>query len=330
MVARSPELSAAATFLAFVLIFQVFGSGLVESLFVGTRGIIGDVAVADAAPSDILSRALRNVLPILVALAPVILVGMFVGVAVNFMQVGFLFSGQPLQPQLSRLDPMQGFKRILSARALMEGAKALAKTLLIGYIAYSTIMGHQEQLQGIGALPPLAAVGMVAGLIGSVMSRVGLFWLVLAVLDYMFQRKQMDKQLRMTKDEVKRELRETETGPELKMALARRRAALARQRMMQSVPTADAIIVNPTHYAVAIKYDQDKMAAPQVVAKGRDFIAQKIRDLATEHRVPIVPNAPLAQSLYKLCDVGDTIPHELFHAVAEVIAYVLNRRRRRA
>jgi len=330
MVARSPELSGAATFLALVLILPLIGGSIVTAIFTATRSIIGDVAIADAPASDIIGRALRNMLPVATAVAPLLLVGVVVGLATNFMQVGFHFSSEALQPQLNRLNPLQGFKKIVSSRAMMEGAKALVKTLLIAYIAYATLSARVNELQELGPLPPMAAISVVGSLILAVVGRVALCWLVLAVIDYWFQKKQMDKQLMMTKDEVRREMKEMEQGPELKMALARRRAQLARNRMMQAVQKADAVIVNPTHYAVAIKYDSDKMAAPQVVAKGRDLIAQRIREEANKHRVPIIPNAPLAQSLHKLCEVGDTIPNELFQAVAEVIAFVLNRRRRAA
>jgi len=257
------------------------------------------------------------------------LIGVVFGVSVNLLQVGFVVSAEPLNPQWSRIDPVQGFKRIFSARAAVEGLKALLKTCLIGYVAYTAVRDHTDVLQGIGGLPPLVAAGVVGGLVSSLMLRVGVLWLILAVLDYWFQRKQTDIQLRMTKDEVKRELRETEQSPELKMALARRRARLARQRMMQAVKTADAVVTNPTHYAVALKYEADRMSAPQVVAKGLDLLALRIRDEARKWGVPIVRNAPLAQSLYKLCEVGDTIPQSLFQAVAEVIAYVLSRRRTR-
>jgi flagellar biosynthetic protein FlhB len=151
--------------------------------------------------------------------------------------------------------------------------------------------------------------------------KVGFVWLGLAGLDYFLQRKQTDKQLRMTKEEVKQEMKEMEGSPELRAAIAQRRRKLSR-RMMQAVKTADAVITNPTHYAIAIKYETGKMHAPQVVAKGVDLIALRIREVAKESKVPIVPNPPLARQLYKKCELGDYVPRELFQAVAEVLAYV--------
>jgi flagellar biosynthetic protein FlhB len=152
----------------------------------------------------------------------------------------------------------------------------------------------------------------------------------LAGIDYYFQRKQVDKQLRMSKQEVKQEMKEMEQSAELRGAIARKRRALSRSRMMEAVKKADVIVTNPTHFSIAIKYESGKMYAPQVVAKGADLVALKIREIAKEHKVPIVPNPPLARQLYKKCEVGDFVPREMFQAVAEVLAYVyrtMNRRR---
>jgi flagellar biosynthetic protein FlhB len=151
--------------------------------------------------------------------------------------------------------------------------------------------------------------------------RIAATWLVVAGIDYFFQRKQVDRQLRMSKEEVRQEMKDAETSPELKMAQARRRR-MNRGRMMEAVKTADAIITNPTHYSVAVKYKPGKDHAPMVVAKGLDLLALKIREIAKEHHIPIVPNPPLARALYKECELGDYVPRELFQGVAEVLAYV--------
>jgi flagellar biosynthetic protein FlhB len=329
MVARSPELSASLTFLAFVLLFPLLGTPLVMALLEQMRVAMRDLTPAPAAPNVIFTVVASHLIPVALAAAPIMLIGLTVGLVVNFVQVGFVVSAEPMEPKLERINPLNGVKRIFSSRAAMEGAKSLLKTVVIGYIAYVTVRGRIDVLQTIGGLEPMNAVRLVAEVIASVLLRVSIFWIALAFVDYFFQRKQMDKQLRMTKDEVKRELRETEQTPELKMALARRRAQLARHRMMEAVKKADAVVTNPTHYAVALRYDAASMSAPQVVAKGRDKLAERIRKEAKKWGVPIVQNPPLAQSLYKLCEVGSTIPYELYQAVAEVIAYVLNRRKAR-
>jgi len=162
----------------------------------------------------------------------------------------------------------------------------------------------------------------VGTLLRSIVIKVAISWLVLAAIDYFFQRKQVDKQLKMTKEEIKQEMKQAETSPELKAAQHRRRRQLSKGRMMQSVKKADVIITNPTHYAIALSYDSDKHTAPVVVGKGVDILAAKIREVAAENRVPIVPNPPLARALYKQCEIGDPVPKDLFQPVAEVLAYV--------
>jgi len=175
---------------------------------------------------------------------------------------------------------------------------------------------------GLSWLSPQAAIATVGLLLRSIAIKVAISWLVLAAVDYFFQRKQVDKQLRMTKEELKQEMKNAETSPELKAAQHRRRRQLSKGRMMQAVKTADVVVTNPTHYAVALMYDPEKHSAPIVVAKGADILAAKIREVAGENKVPIIPNPPLARALYKQCEIGDPVPKELFQAVAEVLAYI--------
>jgi flagellar biosynthetic protein FlhB len=328
-VARTPDLSASVSFLAFVLLFPAIGLPLVLALMTYTRTAFGSAGTGTLSINDLLTHLVRELIPVGWAMLPLLFVGVVIGLVINFLQVGFAPSIEVLQPQLSRIDPLQGSKRLLSSRAVVEAVKASLKTFLIGYIAFVTIRDRADVIQGIGTLETVAAISVVGGLITSIMVRVGVVWFVIAIMDYIFQKHQVEKQLKMSKEEVKREMKESEQGPEIRMALARRRAQLARQRMMSAVKTADAIVTNPTHFAIALKYDNDKMSAPQVVAKGQDLMAQRIRQEAEIWRVPIVQNPPLAKSLYKLCEVGDMVPEKLYAAVAEVIAFVLARRRRR-
>lgn len=258
----------------------------------------------------------------LMAFLPFIFVGMVVGVAANFAQVGFVLSGESLSPKFSKINPLTGLKRMFSAHAGMEGLKAIAKTALFGYLAYKVVEGHWVELMNLSWTTPTESAAVVGNVLRTIFMRIAIAWLVLAGLDYFFQRKQIDKQLKMTKDEVKQEYKQNEQSPELKMAMAQRRRQLLKGRMAQAVREADVIITNPTHFSIALKYDRDKMIAPEVVAKGADHLAFRIRELAKEAKVPIVPNPPLARQLYKKCEVGDSVPKELFQAVAEVLAYV--------
>jgi flagellar biosynthetic protein FlhB len=184
------------------------------------------------------------------------------------------------------------------------------------------VQSRWNELLNLSALTPLGGVSVVGSILQAILLRVAVAWLALAAVDYWFQRKQTDKQLRMTKDEVRREFREMETSPELKAAMAQRRRKLSKNRVSQAIKEADVIITNPTHFAVALKYDREKMHAPQVVAKGVDYMALRIRQLAADERIPIVPNPPLARQLYKKCEIGDFVPRDMFQAVAEVLAYV--------
>lgn len=246
---------------------------------------------------------------------------MGIGLATNFGQVGFLLSGEAMNPRLDRLNPIAGFKRIFSFPATFEGLKAVGKSVAFGWLAFSVLAANWNELIHLAWLPPMAAMSAIAGIIRTMAIRIGLAWLALAALDYFFQRKRIDKELRMTKEELKQEMKEMEQSPELKMAIARRRRQLSK-RMMSAVKTADVIVTNPTHYSVAIKYELGKSHAPQVVAKGVDHLAFKIREVAAEANVPIVPNPPLARALYKHCEIGDYVPRDYFQPVAEVLAHV--------
>lgn len=276
----------------------------------------------DARFGSIQSYVTSLIGPAFAAFLPFLGVALALGLLTNFAQVGFVLSGEALSPSLSKINPFTGFQRLLSARSSVEGLKALLKSALFGYLAYSVVVGRWNEILGMAGLDPLASVSLVGSTLQGIILRVGLAWLALAAFDYWFQRKQVEKQLRMTKDEVKREFREMETSPELKAAIAQRRRKLSKGRVSQAIKEADVIITNPTHYAIAVAYDRDKMHAPQVVAKGVDYMALRIRELATEAKVPIVPNPPLARQLYKKCEVGDFVPRELFQAVAEILAYV--------
>ncbi len=271
---------------------------------------------------DMLNHVAAISLPSLLAFLPLLGVIVFMSVGANMAQVGFLVSTEAIQPKFAKINPLNGVKRLFSMQAGMEGLKAMAKTALFGFLAYQVVAANWPLLLTLSYYTPIEATAIVGDILRTIIVRVAMAWLVLAAVDYFFQRKQIDKQLKMTKEEVKQEMRQNEQSPEIRAAMAQRRRRLLRGRTAQAVRSADVIITNPTHFAVALKYDRDSMHSPQVVAKGADFLAAKIRELAEESKVPIVPNPPLARQLYKRCEVGDFVPRELFQAVAEVLAYV--------
>jgi flagellar biosynthetic protein FlhB len=320
-VAKSADLTASAVIVVMLMVLPSVLSNLGNAMTQSFRMSV------ERAPSDVSWHSLTHfgsavgVGPVL-AVVPIMAVALVVGLGMNFAQVGFVLSGQALSPNFEKLNPLNGVKRLFSATAGVEGVKALLKTVLFATIAWTTIQANWNDLLSLGYAKPTTMFTVIGSVMHSIFLRVAIAWLVLAAIDYYFQRKQVDKQLRMTKQEIKQEMREQEVAPELKGFIARRRRAISRTRMMEAVKKADVIVANPTHFSIAIQYDPKSMYAPKVVAKGQDLIALKIREVAAENKVPIVPNPPLARQLYKKCEIGDYVPRDLFQAVAEVLAYV--------
>lgn len=320
-VTRSNDLNGALVLFGLVLIMPAalakISSGFMASMTTGMQNIPSDLNF-----SSVLHYCAAVAQPALTGLALILATSMIVGLASNFAQVGFVLSGEALTPNLSKINPAAGLKRLFSRSSIFDGFKAATKFSVFLYVGWTAIQSSWPQIVHLGYVTPVQSLIAVGMILRSIVIRIGFIWLALAALDYFFQRKQVDKQLRMTKEELKKEMKESETSPELKMAQAARRRKLSKGRMMEAVKTADVVVTNPTHYAVAIKYDPEKALAPVVVAKGADFLAAKIREVAGDSRIPIIPNPPLARALYKKCEVGDYVPRELFQAVAEVLAYV--------
>lgn len=319
-VAKSNDLTSAIVIFCLMITLPTFASNIGVALMHSFGDSMRN-AGSDIESATIVGKVWSIARAPFMAFLPLVAVIMGAGLAANFAQVGFVMSGEALQPSFSKMNPFAGFKRMFSARSTAEGGKALFKSTIFGYLAWTAIQGRWDELLGLSWADPRVAIMTAGSIVHQVFVRVGVAWLALAALDYVFQRKQVDKQLKMTKEEVKQEMKEQEQSPELRMAMARQRRRLSR-RVAQAVKSADVIVTNPTHFSVALKFEGGKMHAPQVVAKGQDFLAFRIRELATEHGIPIVPNPPLARQLYKKCDIGDFVPRELFQAVAEVLAYV--------
>lgn len=250
---------------------------------------------------------------------------MVIGVAAAMAQGGFFLATKSIKPKWSKLDPIKGAKRVFGPQALWEGAKMLLKSSFVGLVAYFGIKSMMPLLGGLVPIPVM--IEMVADKSLGLIRNIGLVGLGMAGADYAMVRRRMGKQTRMSKEEVKQEHKQTEGDPMIKSAIRSRQLAAARNRMMADVATADVILVNPTHVAVALRYDAQR-GAPRVVARGAGAIAAKIRELATEESVPLVRDVPLARALYRSTKVGQEIPPELFAAVAQVLAFVISRRSR--
>jgi flagellar biosynthetic protein FlhB len=322
-VALSREVPSALILIAVLGVFYFAGSRVLEDLtrlfgeFFGQLHTTRLRTVNDAAA--LISALFRSCL---LLLSPMVLPLLVAGVAGNILQIGFEIHAEPLAPKLSKLNPLAGLKRIVSMRGLVELVKSLVKVLFIGAIAWSVVSGYladfptlmRRDIAGIWEFTHTAAY--------RILFYVCLATVVLAVLDYAYQRWQHEENLKMTKQEIRDERKQTEGDPQIKSRIRSLQRQAAYHRMIAEVPTADVVITNPTHLAIALRFDPAEMNAPQVVAKGADHVAARIRDIAREHGVPLVENKPLAQSLYRLADPGDYIPVELYRAVAEVLAYV--------
>jgi flagellar biosynthetic protein FlhB len=255
-------------------------------------------------------------------LFPLMVVILLAGIAANISQFGILFTTEPLIPKFSKLNPLKGLKRLFSLRSLVELVKALFKIFIIGLVAYAIVYRH------LGTLPDLIRMEVpeilrFAGRVSLEMCfYTCLTLMVLAGLDYGFQRWQYENDLKMTKQEVKEELKQREGDPAVRARIKRAQIEMSQRRMMAQVPAADVVVTNPTQLAIALKFDVEKMDAPRVVAKGAGYIAARIREIAEASGVPIFEQKPLAQTLFKLVEIGETIPMALYKAVAEVLAYV--------
>lgn len=256
-------------------------------------------------------------------LAPIMLLAIIAGISSNLIQTrGFLLSTEPLKFDLKRLDPIQGAKRIFSVRALVELLKSLLKITFIGTITFVVIWLYKDEVLMLifkNAENALSLFGRIAIIMGFAATAALLF---LAVLDYLYQRYDFEKNMRMSKQDIKDEYKNMEGDPLIKSKIKEQQRMMATRRMMAEVPEADVVITNPTHYAIALKYDEEKALAPYVVAKGMDRTALKIREIAEKHQVVTVEDKPLARSLYGMVEIGESIPEEFYQAVAEVLAYV--------
>lgn len=322
-VAKSMEMNSALLLVTGLLILSIGGSALASQL-----EVIAQRAFSTAGNMPVNATTVHHIVQqvattLAVTLGPVVLALMAIGLVTSFAQVGFLFTLEPLLPQWSKLNPLKGLKRIVaSRRSLVEMIKNLFKVFLLGVIGYSAVSAVLvESLELMDGTTKTLVSSMASSALG-VGLKVGLAFLVLAAFDYLYQRYEYEQELKMTKQEVKEEGKMLEGDPLIKGRIKRIQRQIAYKRMMQDVPKASVVITNPTHYAVALKYDALKMSAPKVVAKGADLIARRIRDIALASGIPIVEDKLLARTLYTSVEVGDLIPEKLFQAVAQVLAYV--------
>ena len=327
-VAKSQEIATAFTLLALFVIIRViypFMGTNFQGLFERVYNSIPDVARTydGMLPVAYIRSILTNaIITMLLISAPFFIIAFIIAFLSDLVQVGFKPTSKPLQPKLSKLNPISGMKKIFSARKLFDLGKSILKLVVMGAVIFSFFTGRTESLFLLYDMPLKQAIGLMGNLIIDLGLRIAAAYMVIAFIDLIYQRRKFNKDMMMTKKEVKDEYKNSEGDPAVKGAQKRRMMEASRRRMMQQLPQADVVITNPTHYAVAIKYDAEESDAPVVVAKGADYLAQKIKEIAKDNKIEIVENKPLARMLYANVEVGEMVPPELYKAVAEVLAYV--------
>lgn len=321
-VAKSQDLSAAVMLLVAVLGLRFIGPAAFEEIGRAFRYYFENAHALAVEPANVTNLAGFTMLFIARSVLPFMALLLAAGIVINITQVGFIFSAQVLTPKLQRINPISGFQRLFSLRALVELVKSLLKLALVSYVVYLTLNGRVEDLLTLMHVSPREAIIETAALIFTLWWRIVLTILIIGILDFAFQRWQYLRDLRMTRQEARQELKQLEGDPQIKQRIRQIQRQIAMQRMMRDVPTADVVVTNPLTYAVALRYDETTMEAPTVVAKGARLVADRIREVALEHDVPIVERQELARTLYRSVEIGQTIPEGEFRAVAEVLAYV--------
>ncbi len=327
-VAKSREIANGMGLMALFLVLKIW-TGKMGTSFLETFNTIYNripqVAnlTGGAAPENEMILLLRHgATQLLLIILPILLIGFIVAFVSDFWQVKWKPTSKPLQPKFSKLNPIKGFQKIFSVNSLMELLKAFIKIVIIVWMAYSYIKDKTEYLFYLYDMEIMPALSLILQVVTDLGIRIAAVYLVFAFADYAYQKWKFSEDMKMTKQEVKEEYKNQEGDPQIKGKIRQKMQEVSRRRMMQALPQADVVITNPTHYAVAIKYDPAVSDAPVVIAKGQDYLAQKIKEIARENKVEIVENKPLARMLFANVEVGEAVPPEMYQAVAEVLAFV--------
>jgi len=321
-VLQSKEIVTAASVLGIFFAVRLLAGFIIKNLLSFTARIYENSATYDVSADNFMPLVIRMITVVVMVVGPVCAVAMLLGIIPTVAQTRGLFTMKALRPKFSRLNPLEGIKKLFSMQAIVGILKGLIEVIVIAYMIYNEIAKRMPvilSLTDMGLMQGLAYIGL------SIFDMVMLICILLVFVaagDFLFQWWQFEKKLKMSKQEVKEEYKQMEGDPQVKSKIKQRQQQMAQSRMMQDVPSADVIIRNPTHYAVALKYDQDKNRAPEVIAKGKDYLAMKIVEIAEKNDIMCVEDPPLARSLYADVDIGREIPYELYNAVAEILTVV--------
>ncbi len=324
-VGKSQELITAGMLFALFIALKLFASYIADNLIKAFPESYSSMAVYSLEKDNngyVVAIIQAALLRILVTCLPVLALALVTALAINLFQVKWKPTAKPLQPKLSKISPLSGFKRMFSMDKVFELIKAIVKIGLIFYIAYSNIIDEVDKIKIIYQLELWPAIKYICDLVINIGFKIAFIYLIIGFADYMYRRWKFHKDMKMSKQEVKDEYKQQEGDPQVKGKIKSKMREASQRRMMQKVPDADVVITNPTHFACAIRYDKAVAEAPILVAKGADYLAQKIKDTAKENKVPIVENKALARMLYYNVDLDSEIPEELYQMTAEVLAYV--------
>ncbi len=331
-VAKSRELNGAVSLFAMFLVLKIFigtmGMSFIEVFSAAYNRIPEMTVIFDGRIIAMDYAGVMNqiILKVLLMLLPFLAAAFAVAFVVDLVQVKWSPTAKPLKPKFNKLNPVNGFKKLFGVDKLIELLKSLVKLLIIGYMAYSTLKDQAAQLFLLYDMELVGALKLFGDIVINMALRISAVYLIIGIVDYAYQKHKFNEDLKMTKQEVKDEWKNSEGDPQIKGKQRQRMQEASRRRMMQDIPKADVVITNPTHFAVAIKYDPEVAPAPYVLAKGEDFLAARIKDEAARLNIDIVENKPLARMLYYNVDLGAMIPPELYSTVAEILAVIYNRR----
>ncbi|MCK5254924.1 MAG: flagellar biosynthesis protein FlhB [Deltaproteobacteria bacterium] len=328
-VAKSREVPSVAVLIASLLVFYFLGSTMFKQLMDLMQWVFtssGSLQIKEANIQwlliELLGRGLKVLAPLLIALVAM-------GLVSNYLQVGFLFSFQSIAPKFSKLDPLKGFAKMFSKQTLVELVKNIFKVMIVGCVAYFTVKGELNHIVPLMDMEVWSIMSYIGSVCFKIMLSTSWVLILLAFLDYIFQRWDFQQEAKMSKQEVKDEFKQREGDPLIKSRVRQAQREMARRRMMEAVPKADVVITNPAHLAIALEYNTQKMMSPKVIAKGTRLMAERIKEVARQNQVPIVENKPLAQALFASVEIGQEIPVVFYKAVAEILSYVYRLKNKR-
>ncbi len=321
---QSREISSALVLLFIFIGLKVFSKTIYIQLSeFATKVFTECLQIEDLYMPDVLARVfIDGVIVLFKCVGPTLIIALLSGMIISYAQVGFLFTLETLKPQFSRINPINGLKRIFSMQGLVNLLKSVLKVIAVAYVTYTYLNSKTHAVMGLMDMELTQIASFIATISIDLAIRICVVLIVLGIFDFGYQWWEYEKEMRMTKQEVKEEYKQVEGNPEIKGKIRQKQRQMSMRRMMQEVPKADVIITNPTHFACALKYEADESSAPVLLAKGQDYIAVRIKEIAKEAKVEIVENKPLARAIYDTVEIGQEIPQHLYQAVAEVLAFV--------